>query len=48
LERPEIKEAFLKGTGLSIRFSSTLSKDTYYYAVLLGTIKMRLGSQPIL
>ncbi len=34
--RPEFIEAIKKGTGESIRYSTTLDKDTYYYAVLLS------------
>ena len=34
-DRPEIKEAFSKGFGESVRKSSTMNKNTYYYAVLL-------------
>lgn len=33
--RPEIKQAFAEGKGCIIRRSSTLEKDTYYYAVKL-------------
>ncbi|MDI6745158.1 MAG: ATP-binding protein [Thermodesulfovibrionales bacterium] len=36
LERPEIKEASLNATGSSIRFSTTVQKDFFYYAVLLN------------
>ncbi len=35
LYRDEIQEAFHKGTGESIRYSTTISKNTYYYAILL-------------
>lgn len=34
LNRPEIKEAVLSGTGSSIRFSNTLKKDFIYVAIL--------------
>lgn len=34
-DRPEIKQAFAEGEGSIIRRSSTLEKDTYYYAVKL-------------
>ncbi len=34
--RPEFIEAIKNGTGESIRYSTTLDKDTYYYAVLLS------------
>lgn len=39
-DRPEIKEAFEKGVGESVRKSDTMNKDTFYYAVLLdnGTV----------
>ena len=39
-DRPEIREAFQKGTGESVRESDTLNMKTYYYAVLLedGTV----------
>jgi two-component system phosphate regulon sensor histidine kinase PhoR len=36
LERPEIKEASLNITGSSIRFSTTVQKDFFYFAVLLN------------
>lgn len=38
--RPEIKEAFEKGAGESLRISDTVNKNTFYYAVLLdnGTV----------
>lgn len=35
-EREEVQEAFAEGTGESTRYSDTLSKKTYYYAVLLS------------
>ncbi len=35
LERPEIKEASINITGSSIRFSATMQKDFFYFAVLL-------------
>lgn len=40
LNRPEIAEAFAKGTGEIIRRSDTMGKNTFYYAVLLnnGTV----------
>lgn len=34
-DRPEIKQAFTEGEGSIIRRSSTLEKDTYYYAIRL-------------
>jgi len=39
-DRPEIKEAFEKGEGEAVRKSSTMNKNTFYYAVLLdnGTV----------
>lgn len=45
LNRKEIKEAFEKGAGESIRESETMSMNTHYYAVLLsnGTV-LRVGS----
>lgn len=36
LDRIEIKTALKDGSGESIRYSTTLDKDTYYYAVLLS------------
>lgn len=36
IDRLEIKEAIIKGTGESVRYSSTIGKDTYYYAVKLS------------
>lgn len=33
--RPEVSEAFDKGEGYAVRKSSTMNKDTFYYAVLL-------------
>lgn len=40
MERPEIKDAFEKGYGDSIRTSDTLDENIYYYAVVMddGTI----------
>lgn len=40
MERPEIKEAFINGTGDSIRTSDTMQINTYYYAVKIadGTV----------
>lgn len=35
LDRKEVSEAFKSGTGVSVRHSSTLSKQTCYYAVKL-------------
>lgn len=35
-ERPEIEEAFEKGEGQAIRRSSTLDKNTFYYAIKLS------------
>jgi len=39
-DRPEIQEAFEKGSGEAIRKSDTMNKTTFYYAVLLdnGTV----------
>lgn len=39
-DRPEIQEAFDKGSGQAIRKSDTMKKNTFYYAVLLdnGTV----------
>ena len=39
-DRPEIQEAFDKGSGEAIRKSDTMNKTTFYYAVLLdnGTV----------
>ena len=39
-DRPEIRDAFEKGTGEAIRKSDTMNKNTFYYAVLLdnGTV----------
>lgn len=34
-DRPEIADAFAKGSGESIRTSTTINKSNYYYAVLL-------------
>lgn len=40
LNRPEIKDAFAKGEGESVRRSDTLNLDSFYYAILLddGTV----------
>lgn len=40
LERPEVQEALQSGEGHSVRYSSTLAKESYYYACQLdnGTI----------
>ena len=35
LNRPEVQEAIEKGSGESIRYSTTLGYDTYYYAIML-------------
>lgn len=35
LDRPEIQEAAVSNTGSSIRFSTTVQKDFFYFAVLL-------------
>lgn len=35
--RPEVRDAFLNGTGESVRTSTTLSKKTIYYALLLDS-----------
>ena len=34
-DRPEVREAFKKGSGESIRMSGTVGKELYYYARLL-------------
>lgn len=34
-DRPEVKQAFLNGTGEAVRRSDTLNKNTFYYAVKL-------------
>lgn len=34
-DRPEIKEAFTKGIGQTVRKSNTMNRNTFYYAVLL-------------
>ena len=46
LDRPEIADALTKGYGESIRKSSTMHMNTYYYALLLenGTI-LRISTQ---
>lgn len=36
LYRDEIQEAFKSGTGKSMRYSTTIGKNTYYYAILLS------------
>lgn len=36
LDRPEVKDALEYGEGEAIRNSTTLDKDTYYYAILLS------------
>lgn len=40
LDRPEVQEAFLHGSGESVRESDTMNMKTFYYAVLLddGTV----------
>ncbi len=40
MERPEVKDAFEKGNGDSIRTSDTLDMNTYYYAIRIedGTV----------
>ena len=40
LDRPEVKEAFEKGIGESVRKSDTMKMRTFYYAILLedGTV----------
>jgi len=35
LNRPEVREALVNGTGESTRYSDTIREQTYYYAVLL-------------
>lgn len=35
IDRPEVKQALESGSGESIRYSSTLEYDTYYYALIL-------------
>ncbi len=39
-DRPEIRQAFAKGEGESVRRSDTMNKNTFYYALLLdnGTV----------
>ena len=39
-DRPEIRQAFEKGEGETVRRSNTMNEDTFYYAVLLdnGTV----------
>ncbi len=46
LNRPEVLNAFEKGEGQSLRFSTSLDLQTYYYAVLLsnGTV-LRIASE---
>ncbi len=34
--RAEVQQALKNGTGEKIRMSDTVSKELYYYAVLLG------------
>ena len=36
LDRPEVQDALINGTGESTRFSSTSREQTYYYAALLA------------
>ncbi|MBC8590394.1 sensor histidine kinase [Wansuia hejianensis] len=36
INRPEVQKALENGSGDSIRHSTTLEKDTYYYAILLS------------
>lgn len=40
MDRPEVQEAFEKGSGESVRLSDTMNANTFYYAVLLdnGTV----------
>ena len=40
LDRPEVKEAFIHGSGESVRESDTMNMRTFYYAILLedGTV----------
>ena len=35
LDRPEVEQALLEGTGQAVRKSSTLNKSTFYYAIRL-------------
>lgn len=45
-DRPEVKEAFKKGEGSSIRKSDTMDKDTFYYTVKLSDGKiLRLAKE---
>lgn len=49
-DRPEIQEAFDKGSGEAIRKSDTMKKNTFYYAVLLdnGTVlRVAINAQSI-
>lgn len=46
LNRPEVVNAFAKGEGRSLRFSTSLDSQTYYYAVLLPNgIVLRIASE---
>lgn len=36
LDRPEVKDALKDGYGESVRYSNTLEKNTYYYALMLS------------
>jgi len=46
LNRPEVVNAFKKGEGRSLRFSTSLDSQTYYYAVLLSDgIVLRIASE---
>jgi len=42
--RPEIKAAFLKGKGISIRLSPTIGEEMLYYAIL---IKAKAPQKPM-
>lgn len=45
LNRPEVAEAFKSGSGHDRRYSETLSRTTYYYAVLRGDNVLRFSRQ---
>ena len=41
-DRPEIKDAFKTGKGVSIRFSNTINLDSMYFAMSIKKMKMLL------
>lgn len=47
LDRPEVGEAILNGSATSIRYSTTLNTNTYYYSILVSNKDMvlRLSSE---